>query len=270
LATASVQSSDGTEIGYRVIGDGPGIVIVHGNASSSEDFARVAQSLGDRFTVYSIDRRGRGLSGPQGPQYNIQRECDDIESVLRSTRSPFLFAHSYGALVALELLRSRSVPWLKKLALYEPPLFAGRLLEKLIPSFRAAMARRDYTSAYLELVTGLEVLHGFSPQQFEWYLDNQLRPSPDWPRIVQLMEATEKEVAEASKFSMGSWELQETPEMLLLVGDESPKFIRDSADHLTEHLPQVKTRVLRGQGHMAQAESPELLAGVLKEFFEPT
>ena len=137
-----------------------------------------------------------------------------------------------------------------------------------MPSFRAAIARRDYTSAYLGLVTGLEILHGFTPQQFEWYLDNQLKPSSDWPRIVQLMEATEKEAAEASKFSMGSWELQETPEMLLLVGDESPKFIRDSADHLMERLPEVKMSVLRGQGHTAQAESPELLASVLKQFFE--
>jgi pimeloyl-ACP methyl ester carboxylesterase len=267
LATENVLSSDGTRIGYRVVGDGPGVVIVHGNASSSEDFAAVAQVLSDQFTVYSVDRRGRGLSGPQGAQYSIQRECDDIETVLERTRSPFLFAHSYGALVALELVRSRSCTGLRRLALYEPPLFARDKLEKLMPSFRAAMASGDHTRAYLELVTGLEVLHGFSPQQFEWYLDNQLRPSPDWPRIVQLMEATEKEAVEASSFSLGSWELRATPEIMLVVGDESPEFIRDSADYLIEHLPQVKVSVLHGQGHMAQTESPQLLAGVLKRFF---
>jgi pimeloyl-ACP methyl ester carboxylesterase len=270
VQTDGVRSSDGTRIGYRVVGTGPGLVIVHGNASSSDDFLAVAQSLSDRFTVYSLDRRGRGLSGPQGSQYSIRRECDDIEAVLARTGSPFLFAHSYGALAALELVRARSCPGLEKLALYEPPLFVGERLGKLMPAFKAAMARRDYSRAYVELVAGLEVLHGFTPQQFEWYLENQLRPSPDWPRIVQLLEATEMEAAEAASFSTDFWECRWTSEVMLLVGDESLQFMRDSADYLNRHLPHARVKMLQGQGHMAQAEAPDLLAGVLRQFFAGT
>ena len=52
--------SDGTMIGYTVVGSGPGLVIVHGNASSSDDFVAVAGILSSGLTVYSVDRRGPG------------------------------------------------------------------------------------------------------------------------------------------------------------------------------------------------------------------
>ena len=101
----------------------------------------------------------------------------------------------------------------------------------------------------------------------KWYLENQLRPSPDWPRIVQLLEATEKEAAEAAGFSTVSWRCRWASDTLLLVGDESPRFIRDSVDYLLGCLPNAKMEVLRGQGHMVQAEAPGSLAAVLKLFF---
>jgi hypothetical protein len=34
FATGSITSKDGTTIGYRQLGQGPGVVVVHGTASS--------------------------------------------------------------------------------------------------------------------------------------------------------------------------------------------------------------------------------------------
>jgi pimeloyl-ACP methyl ester carboxylesterase len=268
MNSETVVSMDGTEIGYTVVGKGPGLVIVHGNASSSVDFASVAVSLGEGFTVYSIDRRGRGLSGPQGPDYTMAKECDDIDAVVEKTASPYLFAHSYGALAVLEMLRTRDVSGLRKVALYEPPVLAKDRLAKLMPLFDAAMSKGDHARAYLELVNGLDVLHGFTSQQFEWYLENQLKPSADWPRVVQLMEATQKEALAASKFSLGSWVFHGSSEVLLLTGDESPGFLHDSVDLLKDKLPGAKIVVLRGQGHTAQSEDPGQLVRILRNFFD--
>ena len=63
-ATGSAVSADGTTIGYRQLGRGPGIVVVHGSMSSGYNFLQLAEALADAFTVYLPDRRGRGLSGP--------------------------------------------------------------------------------------------------------------------------------------------------------------------------------------------------------------
>ncbi len=57
-----VQSADGTIIGYRQLGEGPGLIILHGTMESSESHLQLAQVLSRTFTVYLPDRQGRGLS----------------------------------------------------------------------------------------------------------------------------------------------------------------------------------------------------------------
>ena len=62
--TRSVISADGTLIGYRQLGQGPGLVLVHGAMESAQSHMQLAEALADTFTVYLPDRRGRGMSGP--------------------------------------------------------------------------------------------------------------------------------------------------------------------------------------------------------------
>ncbi|MEU1641010.1 alpha/beta hydrolase, partial [Nonomuraea sp. NPDC005701] len=58
-----VRSADGTTIGYRRSGRGPGLILVHGGMQASQHFTKLAAALSTEFTVYVPDRRGRGLSG---------------------------------------------------------------------------------------------------------------------------------------------------------------------------------------------------------------
>src|ERR1700731_32508 len=102
ITHSSVISKDGTVISYKSTGEGPGVIVLHGALSSSDDFSHFAQELADSFTVHVIDRRGRGMSGPQGNEYSIRKECEDITVVQEATGAAFLFGHSFGGLVALE------------------------------------------------------------------------------------------------------------------------------------------------------------------------
>jgi pimeloyl-ACP methyl ester carboxylesterase len=65
----SVTSKDGTTIGYRQLGSGPGITLLHGAEGASQHVMKLGFALSDAFTVYIPDRRGRGLSGPFGDNY---------------------------------------------------------------------------------------------------------------------------------------------------------------------------------------------------------
>ena len=64
--TGSVTSADGTRVGYRRFGRGPGVVLVHGGMQAAQNFSALAVELSDAFTVVVPDRRGRGLSGFRG------------------------------------------------------------------------------------------------------------------------------------------------------------------------------------------------------------
>ena len=62
----TVSSADGTQIGYRQLGSGPGLILLHGGVNASQHLMRLGSQLAHTFTVYIPDRRGRGLSGPLG------------------------------------------------------------------------------------------------------------------------------------------------------------------------------------------------------------
>jgi pimeloyl-ACP methyl ester carboxylesterase len=65
-----------------------------------------------------IERRGRGASGPQGEDYAITRECEDLRAVQSATGAALVFGHSFGGLVALEAAIGDS--GLRHVAVYEP------------------------------------------------------------------------------------------------------------------------------------------------------
>jgi pimeloyl-ACP methyl ester carboxylesterase len=76
--------------------------------------------LEERFTVFAIDRRGRGLSG-NASGYALEREYEDVVAVVESAGDGVsVLGHSYGGICAVEaaLLTER----IRKLVLYEPPM----------------------------------------------------------------------------------------------------------------------------------------------------
>src|SRR5918997_6374680 len=114
----TITSKDGTQIAYRRSGEGPPLVLVHGTAANHSRWSPVLPALEKRFTVYAMDRRGRGGSG-DADGYAVHREFEDVTAVIDSIGEPVnLLGHSYGALLALEAaLLTRNI---RKLVLYDP------------------------------------------------------------------------------------------------------------------------------------------------------
>ena len=62
----TVTSKDGTKIAFEKVGSGPAVILVNGAMSYCRAFDTtledLAELLGEYFTVYDYDRRGRGES----------------------------------------------------------------------------------------------------------------------------------------------------------------------------------------------------------------
>src|SRR5215469_1286129 len=120
--TSYVTSKDGTTIGYRQFGHGPGIVLVQGAMGSAENFRQLAELLADAFTVYVPDRRGRGLSDlPYSQDYSIQKDVEDLDALLAKSGAHSVFGLSAGGLISLQA--ALTLPAIHKVAIFEPPLF---------------------------------------------------------------------------------------------------------------------------------------------------
>ncbi len=73
----TITSKDGTMIAYQRSGTGPPLVLVHGTTADHTRWVPILPALEQHFTVYALDRRGRGGSG-DAEQYVIEREFEDI------------------------------------------------------------------------------------------------------------------------------------------------------------------------------------------------
>ena len=144
-----VLSRDGTRIGYLSRGTGPSVLVVPGVLSMAADYAAFAQALSEHFTVHTIERRGRGESGPQGDDYSIAKECEDVLAVRADTGASLLVGHSYGGLVALEVARNNKA--FTKIAVYEPGVsIGGSMPTAWIPGYEKKLAENRRLDALVE------------------------------------------------------------------------------------------------------------------------
>ena len=98
----STVSHDGTVIGFWRSGAGPALLLVHGTTADHTRWAPIVPHLEPYFTLYAMDRRGRGGSG-DAPGYDLMREVEDVAAVVEAIGGPvFVLAHSYGAACSLE------------------------------------------------------------------------------------------------------------------------------------------------------------------------
>jgi pimeloyl-ACP methyl ester carboxylesterase len=124
FSVSAVTSADGTTISYRSTGRGPGLILLPGALLTARDFDGLARVLGARgLTVHTLDRRGRGGSGPQGAGYSAARECEDIAAVQAATGASFIAGHSFGGFLALEAMSAGQR--FQRAAIYEPGVLLG-------------------------------------------------------------------------------------------------------------------------------------------------
>jgi len=108
-----LTSKDGTRIAYKQSGKGPPLLLIHGSGIDHTYWEPVTAKLERNFTVYTVDRRGRGESGDKEP-YSIQWEFEDAAAIIDGISGPVdVVGHSYGALCALEaaLLTKNIANW---------------------------------------------------------------------------------------------------------------------------------------------------------------
>jgi pimeloyl-ACP methyl ester carboxylesterase len=123
VTTGSVVSADGTRIGYRRVGAGPSVILLHGGVNASQHMIKLGRALADAFTVYLPDRRGRGMSGAFGPAYGMQREDEDLAALVEQTAAECVFGPANGGLFALH--GAIGLVQVRRVAAYEPLLLLG-------------------------------------------------------------------------------------------------------------------------------------------------
>jgi pimeloyl-ACP methyl ester carboxylesterase len=256
----TVASADGTRIALWREGSGPPLLLVHGGICDHFAWYPAVPMLARRFTVYTFDRRGRGASGDT-PPYAVEREREDVAAILGAIGEPaHLLGHSAGGILALQAAeRARD---LLSLILYEPAFVVEGARQRPAPELGETM-RSLLAAGNREEVVRLAMKESVGASEAEIAA---IEGGPGWKRLLEVAPAIPND-----------WLLWEEPfdgrslsavrtRTLLLVGSESPPWLRRGTEAVLAVLPFARMVVLPGQGHSAMITAPELFARAVIDF----
>jgi pimeloyl-ACP methyl ester carboxylesterase len=254
-----VTSQDGTTIAFDRLGGGPPVILACGASTDRMANAPLAALLAEHFTVFNYDRRGRGDSGDT-PPYAVERELEDIDALINEADgSAFVYGTSSGGALALEAAASGLT--ITKLALWEvpfaldegsrPPADQVERYDEMI----AAGRRGDAVEYFMRQVVGL-------PPGFVVYARSQ----PFWQARETLAHTLAYDATIMGDHSLPVERAAAvTAPTIVIAGEASFPFMRETARTLAEIIPDGQSRILEGQEHNVD---PSALAPVLEEFFK--
>lgn len=255
-----IPSKDGTPIAIQRSGAGAPLVLIHGTGGARSRWAPVLPALDEHFSVFAVDRRGRGGSGDREP-YALEREVEDVAAVVESIGEPVhLLGHSFGGICALEAaLLTRN---LRKLVLYEPPvpvegvpIYPGGVIERL----EALMERGDRAGVLTNFMREIVRMPSHEFAQF--------KSSSAWLDRVNAAHTLPRELRAHERYRFKAERFKQlTVPTLLLLGSESPEFIKTAVAAVNAALPISQVEILPGQGHVAMDTAPDLFAREVTAF----
>ena len=272
IATSrTVRSRDGTRIGYLSVGTGPSVVVIPGVLSMAADYAAFARALSAHFAVHTIERRGRGESGPQGDDYSIVKECEDVLALQTETGAALLVGHSYGGLVALEVARNNAT--FTKIAVYEPAVSIDRSMPtSWMPGYAAKLAEHRNVDALVEFTLA------DAPRRIQktprWLMKLLLlvlvSGSRQYRQMLQLLGQNLREWREIARLDSDCERYREIAgEVLLMYGGKSDSTaVTVAMARLSAVLPHSATKEFPRLDHFGiERTAPREVANAVSDYF---
>ena len=263
-------SADGTQIGGRVHGHGPALVLVHGGPHDGDlAWGALVPYLADRFTCYLPSIRGRGLSA-DSPDLSPPRLQEDISAYVDSIGEPvFLVGWSGIEWTVGAAAHSGAVA---AVALYESNV--GSLMrEDDLARMGEALQQGAAAAADGRLVDASRAFHRYVCTDKEMAVALE---TDYFDRCASLLPAVQQERQRNASYEGPRGTDPEvlrklTVPVLLLRGQETrlSTFVADSEQYVAQHVADPHVREpLPGLGHFAPVVAPEPVAKELISFFE--
>ena len=260
---------DGVDLHYIELGDGPPVVLLHGNAVTQADFS--ASGLMDRLArnhrVIAFDRPGFGHSTrPRDRLWTPAAQAELLHGALErlSVEQPIVVGHSMGTMVAMAMALNypQDVRGLVLIGgYYYPSLRLDALLTApvALPVFGDAM-RYTVTALSSRALLGKMAKGMFSPKDvpanFFPVLSREMMLRP-----VQLRANAEDAafMVPSANFMASRYQELNMPVTLIAGEEDLVVAIEGQSARLHDELPQSELHVVPGTGHMAHYVAQDLI-----------
>jgi pimeloyl-ACP methyl ester carboxylesterase len=278
----SFASYDGTEIGYRVLGDGPPLVCLPGGPGRAAEYLGDLGGLDASRQLILLDPRGVGSSAdPADPaSFRVDRLVNDVESLRGrlGLDQMDLLGHSAGGVLAT-LYAAAFPQHLSALILITPGLAAVGV-DGSEEQFRAALARRAAEPWYPAALAAMEQIMAGSPSMQAFRASRPFLYGR-WDQAAQahaIMGVSERHQAARQGFFAGATLdvpatrvalTKLTAPVLLYAGAEDPMVppaeVREAAPLFNDATVVVQP----GAGHFPWVDGPAAFAAAVGSFLSP-
>lgn len=253
----------------RQSGEGPAVLCLHSNASTSGQWRSLTKDLSECFRVLAPDSLGAGKSPPwpEDRPATLGDEVSLLAPVLADAGEKFfVVGHSYGAAVAL-MVAMKHPDRVKALALYEPTLFA--VLQQESPDQPAFNEINAVVDDAVEAIGRGDPSSGAERFIDYWTVDGAWASMPEEakaPIARSILDVDRWRHALCSEpTTLQEFSRLQVP-ILYMTGGRSPASSRGVARLFTATLPQVEVIAFEDLGHMAPVSHPQRINPQIEEF----
>ena len=265
----------GRRVVYRIAGDGPAVVLVHGMLNSSSHWQSVALDLADHYTVIAPDLIGHGDSAAPRGDYSLGAHAASIRDLLTAlgVERATLVGHSLGGGVAMQFFYQFPAR-VERLVL----ISSGGLGHEVSPMLRTAalpgMSSVLSLAAHPRLLDALwgvgrllrdrGVRHGAYVQAAARALRPLERPQAR-EAFLQTLRAVIDVRGQRVSATDRLYLLESMPTMIVW-GERDNTIPLEHGRRAHEATPHSRFHVVPGAAHFPHLEAPDALAAVLREF----
>jgi pimeloyl-ACP methyl ester carboxylesterase len=268
----------GHEVGYRCVGQGPVLLLIHGIAGSSRAWTEVMPLLARDFTVVAPDLIGHGESAKPLGDYSLGAHASglrDLLAVLGIERAT-LVGQSLGGGVAMQLAYQhpeicerlvlvdsgglgREVSWvLRSLTLPGSEILMPVLFPRIVRSWGNAVARSLYDIGLRSEGTAES-----------WRAYSSLTESANRRAFLRTVRAVIDPGGQSVSARDRLYLMAKVP-TLIIWGDRDSIIPVDHAYATHQAVPTSRLEVIRGVGHFPHVEAPHRFVEILADFLSTT
>ena len=257
-----VIRTNGLEIAYERVGQGPLLVFAHGAASDARLWRPQLAALADEFTVVAWDEPGAGRSSDVRAGFGLADYADCLATLIEAlARGPAHVAGiSWGGTVVQELYR------------HHPELVATLVLVDTYAGWKGSLPPEEVRAR----VTGAYRALGIPAEEFDparalpgWFAGDP--PAEFVPLLEEMAADVRPESLTAALHVMSDADQRDLlPRIavptLLIWGELDARSPLSVARQFEQAIPDTKLVVIPGAGHVTNLEQPELFNDAVRKF----
>ncbi len=263
IPTRQIKSGD-TQIVYRVLGDGPPVVLLHPFPVNHEFWLPIVDSLVSRYRLILPDLRGHGESGAGEGPATMDKHAADIAHIMDDAqvgRVP-LIGVSIGGYAIFEFWRK----------------FRNRVEALVLCNTKAPADNAEARAARLQaandvLERGTEPFFQSMVQKVLSGTTRETRPDLVERALGMMRKSSPQAVAQVQRGMAERPDSVETLKTinvptLLVTGSEDGMTGINEAELMRQHIAGSKVQVISRAGHYSPWEQPEQAGKILRQFLD--